>query len=368
MDWFTVNLPTIIWCGWIFVVGLCVGSFLNVLIARLPFEKSIVWPGSRCFTCLKPIRFSDNIPILGYLRLRGRCRNCGTSFSPRYLWIEVFTGIAFVALFVVEIVLNLHRIPGVQAAGPAINNVSPPLWVWAFFAYHAVLLSLLIAASVIDAGHRIIPPLITYGGTAIGLIGAALLPWPWPSDAAIVAGLPVDESWRFLDLHIPLGLQLWPFWGPTPDWAPPGSWQLGLLNGLVGALAGTALIRTVKLLFEIGLGKEALGMGDADLMMMGGAFLGWQPIVLALFTGACAALAIKVPMMFVEKIRGTKTDHELPFGPGLAIGIVIVWLGWRWIVPFVQFVFFDLTLMGVVVVVMGGGMLAAGLFLRRGSS
>ena len=89
-------IPIVIWC----VCGLrprasMVGSFLNVLIARLPYEKSIIWPSSRCFACFRPIRPLDNIPILGYLRLRGRCRHCGAQFSSRYLWVELGTGLAF---------------------------------------------------------------------------------------------------------------------------------------------------------------------------------------------------------------------------------------------------------------------------------
>ena len=363
-------LPLVIWCVWVFVVGLGVGSFLNVLIARLPYEKSVVWPGSRCFTCLQPIRLRDNVPLLGYLLLRGRCRSCGAKFSPSYLGIELFTGLAFVGLFVFEIVLNLPGIEGVQAASRELRNGTPPVWVLAVFAYHAALLSLLFVAAVIDAEHRIIPPSITYGGTLIGLVGAALMPWPWPGDVAVAAEWQAKETWIFIEDwgRIPLGLQPWPFWGPLPDWAAPGTWQLGLTNSILGALAGMFVIRAVKLLFEVGLGREALGLGDADLMMMAGAFLGWQPIVLSLFIGAGAALAIKVPMLVVELIRGKASERELPFGPGLALGVVITWLGWKWIGPGLQFLFFDLIMILFVVVLMGGGMLAAGLFLRRSTT
>ncbi len=363
-----MNLPTVVWCLWVFVLGLVVGSFLNVLVARLPYEKSVVWPNSRCFSCLQSLRFLDNLPIVGYLRLRGRCRHCGTPFSSRYLWVELLTGLAFVALFALEVLLNTHRIPAIADAGFELRSGVPPLKVWAFFAYHAALLSLLIAAAVVDAGHRIIPPAITYTGTVIGLVGGALMPWPWPSDPAVAAPLLAFPTWalpeEFLG-RIPIGAQLWPLCGPPPDFAPPGSWQLGLLNGLVGALAGTAIIRVVKGLFEVGLGKEALGLGDADLLMMAGAFLGWQPVVLSLFVGSFAALAIKLPTMLVEAVRGKKSDNELPFGPGLAVGVVATWLGWPWIGPKAQFVFYDLTVLGALVVVMGGGMLAAGLLLSR---
>ena len=90
-----------------------VGSFINVLVARLPYEKSIVWPSSRCFACYRKIRFTDNIPILGYLRLRGKCRYCSAPFSARYLWVELGTGIAFLGLFLAEVVFNCFNLPGV---------------------------------------------------------------------------------------------------------------------------------------------------------------------------------------------------------------------------------------------------------------
>src|SRR5690349_12397555 len=98
MPWFAY-VPYLFLVGCAFVFGLMVGSFLNVLIARLPYEKSVIWPSSRCFVCYRPIRMLDNVPILGYLRLRGRCRACGAGFSAGYLWVEVGTGLAFATLF-----------------------------------------------------------------------------------------------------------------------------------------------------------------------------------------------------------------------------------------------------------------------------
>src|SRR5438552_14611615 len=114
MNWFLMNAPAIIFTLFVLLYGLVVGSFLNVLIARLPFEKSIVWPGSRCFTCLQPLRLLDNLPLIGYLRLRGKCRHCGAKFSSRYLWVELFTGLAFVGLYVAEILLNVNESPGLN--------------------------------------------------------------------------------------------------------------------------------------------------------------------------------------------------------------------------------------------------------------
>ena len=166
-------LPVVMWCFCVFVAGLAWGSFLNVLIARLPHEKSIVWPSSRCFNCFQPIRLTDNLPIIGYLRLRGKCRHCGVVFSSRYLWIELGTGVAFLALFAAEVLFNWHRIPANQQFNfLAPNMVAPPLHFWGMFAYHAFLISALIAAAAIDAEHRILPPLIQHTGVVVGVVGA----------------------------------------------------------------------------------------------------------------------------------------------------------------------------------------------------
>src|SRR4051794_28728649 len=99
------------WLVLAFVLGAAFGSFINVIVARLPFEKSLVWPGSRCGVCLQPVRWYDNLPLVSYLVLRGRCRNCGASFSPRYFFIELLTGLGFAGLFYVEVALNVHRWP-----------------------------------------------------------------------------------------------------------------------------------------------------------------------------------------------------------------------------------------------------------------
>ncbi len=362
-------MPIAVCCFWVFVLGLIVGSFLNVLIARLPYEKSILWPSSRCFTCFKPVRFLDNIPIMGYLRLRGKCRYCRTPFSQRYLWVEIGTGLAFVALFLLEIAFNVNQIPNF-----AVQLI--PSWKhWVVFIYHAFLLSALIASAVIDAEHRIIPPLIPYTGFAIGVIGGALFPWPWPESAATVAKMPnINIPWILLNMNgkIPIGLQPWPFWGPPLQFAPPGSIQMGLLTSLLGALAGSLVVRLIKWLFEVGFGREAMGLGDADLLMMAGAFLGWQIAVLSLFVGAIAALFLKVLGLLLfsrgsepEASEATSYSRELPFGPGLALGVVITWFSWHWLGPRVQFVFFDSITLGISCGVMCLGMVAAGLLLRR---
>ena len=134
-------LPVALWCLWVLLLGLMVGSFLNVLIARLPLEKSIIWPSSRCFACYRPIRWSDNIPIIGYLRLRGKCRHCGAKFSSRYLWVELGTGLGVAGAVRRRSAVQLARHPGAGVQPPGSDTAFPPWQCWAFFAYHAFLLS-----------------------------------------------------------------------------------------------------------------------------------------------------------------------------------------------------------------------------------
>lgn len=376
MPWLA-TIPYLFLIGCAFLMGLMVGSFVNVLIARLPYEKSVVWPSSRCFVCYRPIRLLDNVPILGFLRLRGRCRACGARFSARYLWVEVGTGLLFAGLMAIEVIPNavggpewwnpwLHT-PGLEhsfySPGPALLKGV------LYWAAHSFLLAALIASAVIDARHRIIPPQITYVGTAVGLLTSVLFPWPWPNtDPTGIARLPVDQSWFLLNptVRIPNGICLWPFWGPWPDWAPPGSWQMGLMNGLIGAAVGLLIARGIRGLFGFGFGQESMGLGDADLLMMAGSFLGWQPIALALPAGAVITLVVLPVLVVWGLVRGRRFDvREMAFGPGIAAGVVACWLGWPWLEQLVRAALFDLTMIGVIGGVFGGGLLIAGFLLRR---
>lgn len=333
------------WIACAFILGTIVGSFLNVCIARLPFEKSILWPGSRCGKCFQPIRWYDNLPLVSYLLLRGRCRTCGARFSPRYLLVELLTGLGFVGLFVVEMLLNVFERPASLHERWAITYGFYPLAWWCGLIFHAVLFCLLMVASFADLQTRHIPLSITATGLVIGLIGAVLMPWPWPvsPDEALLAvqrfetarGEPDMPWWQLPPrTKIGMGVYVWPVWGPLPDWLPAGSWRLGLATGIVGALAGGFLMRAVAFIFSKALGREALGMGDADLMMMAGAFVGWQPIVLSLFVAAAPGLLFAIFQVLVRR------DTSLPFAPALSIGILTTLLGWKWIGPQVQQLFF----------------------------
>ena len=139
---------------------------------------------------------------------------------------------------------------------------------------------------------------------------------------------------------------------------PIGSRQLGLATGLIGAFVGMALVRSVKFLFEKGLGKEALGLGDADLMMMAGAFIGWQLTVVAFFVGSI----ISLPLGILLAVR--KGDRTLPFGPGLALGVMVTLMGWPWLRVALQPYMFDEFLVLLMAVFLAGGMFIASIALR----
>lgn len=141
----------ILWGLLVFILGLCLGSFANVIILRLPKGESIVRPRSHCPKCQAPVRFYDNIPVLSYFFLRGKCRNCRASISWRYPLVELITGLLFVAIFL--------------KVGVSWTLVE---YLWLAFAG--------VVVSVIDLDHRILPDVFTLSGVCIGLIGAAINP------------------------------------------------------------------------------------------------------------------------------------------------------------------------------------------------
>lgn len=146
-------LDLIHWVGPIlsFVVGACFGSFGNVIIVRWPEEKSIVTPRSACIKCGVPIRWFDNIPVFSWLWLRGKCRNCSVKISPRYLFVEVLTGLLFLAAYLY--------------LGPSWFLIEIGLFIFG-----------LVTITVIDLEHFLIPDILSLSGIALGLIGAFLNP------------------------------------------------------------------------------------------------------------------------------------------------------------------------------------------------
>src|SRR5262249_47421956 len=150
-----------------FILGAVVGSFLNVCIYRMPLEKSILWPSSRCGHCLRPIRWYDNIPLISYWILRGRCRVCGASYSIRYFLIELLTACCFAGLFYLEYIQNIHQLDS-GILDPYHQFGSRFFWGRvAIFGFHAVLLSFLLVAMFSDFDHQAIPMSLTVTGTVV---------------------------------------------------------------------------------------------------------------------------------------------------------------------------------------------------------
>jgi len=250
-------------------LGLLVGSFLNVCIFRLPRNcMSIVRPRSRCLVCLRGIAWYDNVPVLSWLILGGKCRGCGTRISIRYPMVELLTGIVF-AWAAYE---QLYR-----AEGPLSDRA-------VVFAVQAYLAGALIACTFIDLDFRILPDEITLSGIVLGLACGTAFPFLYG------ARLPALE-WN---LHL-----------------------RALAAAALGAFVGGGSIFAVGVLGKLLFRKEAMGLGDVKLMAFLGAFLGWRGILLTFLLGCCAGSIYGIgQFFFTRKLRGV----YVPFGPFLAFG------------------------------------------------
>lgn len=270
----------------VFLFGACVGSFLNVVIYRVPKEQSVVTPGSHC-GCGQPIRWHDNIPIVSWLALRGRARCCGRTFSARYPFVELLTALVFVACWL----------------------KFPPLVALCGF----VFLGCLIAATFIDLDHFIIPDVFTIGLGVLGVLLSTLVP----------------------ALH-----------GHAGDLFLLDSMR-GMVSGIQGLLIGSALVLWIALLAEVVLRKEAMGFGDVKFVGAIGAFCGWQGAVFSVFGGAIVGTVWFLVALAWEKTTGRRAaaappsetpegeaaplafGAHVPFGPMLAIAAALYFLVFR---------------------------------------
>jgi leader peptidase (prepilin peptidase)/N-methyltransferase len=277
---------------WLFVLGTVVGSFVNVCVYRIPWQKSVIWPGSHCFTCWNAVAPRDNFPILSWLALRGKCRNCRAPISARYPFVEFLVGILFVGLFVVDVAL---------APRPWQGEV--PAWRFAPCFYHMVLISLLVAGTFIDIDLTVIPDEVTLTGMIFAIVVGTWLPWirPVPTGA-----LTHTEG----------------FWA-----------------GIVGLLVGGGLTWFVRVSGSLALRREAMGFGDVTLMAMIGAFVGWQAAVLTFFFAPFFGIAHavwKLGQYIAKALSGrqlSSADREIPFGPYLSMAAVVLVLTWPWLWP-----------------------------------
>ncbi|MEM9914129.1 MAG: prepilin peptidase [Planctomycetota bacterium] len=371
------------------VWGACVGSFLNVVIYRVPAGLSVISPPSRCPGCEKKLAAYDNVPVLGWLWLKGKCRNCKMKISVQYPLVESATALLFFGLTYAYYFTDL-RMP---FAGSELVDT------WPVLAVHLVLLSCMIAATMIDAKLYIIPLSLTWiaagvailvlpGSVAMGWVPAELLAVGQSYDMLIPVtdqiGLAIGGTAGLIVAIILLQMKILPLSFaeeiPLPEGADPddpnlilvhphprreiGKELLFLIFPLVGAgvgfvldqfvfaaeataegevvrdplwqaiggvllgyLAGGGIVWATRVLGTLGFGKEAMGLGDVHLMAAVGAVIGWRDTTLAFFIAPFFGIIAAVVTAGVAALVKGKV-RVIPYGPYLC-GATLVVMIWR---------------------------------------
>ena len=255
----------------ILVLGLAVGSFLNVAIHRLPHDQSVITPSSRCPKCEGPIAWYDNIPVLSFLILARRCRHCREKISIRYPAVELVSALIWYESW--------------RTSGGSVAFLIPVLFI-----------SLLLVATVTDLETGLIPDEVTLGGIIAGLLASYF----WPA------------------LH-----------ETTLGYVAIGRSALGFFTGgaliYVTGLAGNWIFQ--RELAKLGM-NQSMGGGDVKLLAMAGSFLGWEKVLLGFFTAPLLGLP------FALYTRLAKNNRIIPYGPFLSIACLIQFLFgnvlWQW--------------------------------------
>jgi len=264
------NLPALAfaWPFGIFVLlaGLCVGSFLNVVVCRLPAGKSIVTPPSHCMVCQAPIAWYDNIPVVSYVVLGGRCRRCGAKFSARYMLVELATGLIFFGYWLALVRLGLRP----EAESLPVYGV------------YMVLAAALLASAIIDFDRKEIYTGVTNFAFAVAVV--ASLAWPAIQKASAYGHqLPQWTGWEHTD---------------------------SLVQSLVGAAVGASLITLTRFLGTVAFRKEAMGTGDAYMMAAIGAALGPVGAVLVFLVAPFMGLPYGVWQVLRERRRRSAEEPK----------------------------------------------------------
>jgi leader peptidase (prepilin peptidase)/N-methyltransferase len=294
----------------IFALGLAFGSFLNVCIYRMPRDLSVVAPGSACPNCKHAVRFYDNVPVLSWLILRGKCRDCRAPISPRYLVIELLVGVIFLACYA---------------------HFGPTLALLKYCVFGFLLLGLIFT----DAETFLLPDKLTLTGLGLGIAFSLFVPL---NDLA---------SQMLNGVSFPVSFDM--------------AWRLfSLLDSVAGAVVGASFIYGAGAIYMRARGVEGMGFGDVKLMAMVGAFLGTKLTIFTIFTASIAGslfgvwtllavwhkrtrrrLAHHVP---VKEARSRAWEsamialrrHQMPFGVFLgSMAIVALFFGnsflqWYW--------------------------------------
>jgi leader peptidase (prepilin peptidase)/N-methyltransferase len=246
------------------IIGAIIGSFLNVVIHRVPREESVAFPASHCPSCDTAIRPYDNIPVISWAVLRGRCRACRAPISARYPAVELLTGTLFALTYMLHSGLTLS------------------------LPFDLAFVAAIVALVFIDAEHMILPNVITYPGAALALLARVVVP-----NLYGVAALGGEH---------------------TP------AWLLSLGGAVLGALMGGGFLWLVGWLWERARGVEAMGLGDVKMMFMVGAYLGWRLTILTIFVGVLGGSIIGILLMARQRQRNMQM--LLPFGVFLGLGAI----------------------------------------------
>lgn len=261
------NLPTYFIGVSVFLFGLIIGSFLNVVIYRLPLGESLAFPGSHCPSCNAPVKPYDNFPVLSYLALGGRCRACKVKISVVYPAVELLVGILYFLIFLRD--------------GLTTRLVADLVFV-----------SLIVPLVFIDLRHKLLPNKITYPGLVVLTILRAIAPDPVVTEAT-------RATW---------GLESWP------------AWAVALVGSLIGALVGGGSLWLVREFYFRVRHVEGMGLGDVKMMLMVGAFLGWQLSLLTIFVASLLGSLIGVALIW---LRSGNMKTEIPFGVFLGPASII---------------------------------------------
>ena len=271
-----LGVPDVFGFVFVFVFGAAVGSFLNVVIYRVPNELSVVFPNSACPTCKSPIKPYDNIPIASWLILGGKCRSCKEPISPRYPAVEALTGAVF-------------------------TLVAWQIGFTAFLPVALILAAVMISLIFIDAGHMILPNVITYPLLVFALLVRFIYP------IAFGPGYFSDMSY------------------PPATWMHGyPAWAVSLTCAIAGALAGGGSLWLVGEIWKRLRGVEAMGLGDVKMMLGVGALLGWRLALLSIFLGAFSGAVIG--LFVIAKQKDKDIQAQIPFGIFLGTGSILALL------------------------------------------
>lgn len=263
----------------VFIYGILIGSFINVCIYRLPYERSIVFPGSSCPHCGTPIKWWQNVPLISYIVLMGKCFYCHRVIPARYFFVELLSGTLCAVLYYYFGGLNFS------------------------FIFYYIFACLLIIVFFIDMDCWIIPDIITLPGAILGLLGSFFLPLEYLEA--------VSPSFFFPGIKSAI--------------------MLKFSYSITGGIMGFCIFYIIRYIGSRLARQEAMGWGDIKLAVMIGAFLGWQKALVAIFLSFFLGVFFAVPLIFLRRKKG---KDFLPFGTFMAMASVISLFGGKEIINF----------------------------------